>query len=79
VVIGDWSKSKIFDDDHMVEMVDAWWKRKSKTTTTLTTWSTAVREFPCLRAAGGDWSKDFTIDYMVDCRPRVFLSEGRGW
>jgi hypothetical protein len=37
-----------------------------------TTWSTAARAFPCLRAAGGDWSKD--IDYMVDYRPRDSLS-----
>jgi hypothetical protein len=61
-------------------------------TTTSTTWSTAVRAIPCLRAVGGDWnkeefnidymvdwSKDFTDNFMVDCRPRVSLSEGRGW
>jgi hypothetical protein len=27
---------------------------------------TTVRAIPCLRAAAGDWSKDFDIDYMVD-------------
>jgi hypothetical protein len=50
-------------------------------TATSTTWSTAARAIPCLRAAGGDRSKDFNfnIDYMVNCRPRDSLSEGRGW
>jgi hypothetical protein len=60
-------------------------------TTTSTTWSTAVRAIPCLRAAGGDWNKEFNIHYMVDwskdfidnlmvdCRPGVSLSEGCGW
>jgi hypothetical protein len=60
-------------------------------TSTLTSWLTAVRPIPCLRATGGDWnkefnidymvdwSKDFIVDYMVDCHPRVSLSEGRSW
>jgi hypothetical protein len=52
-------------------------------TATTTTWSTASRAFPCLRAAGGDWSKDFNYkhsdyDYMVDSLPRDSLSEGCG-
>jgi hypothetical protein len=43
-------------------------------------WSNAARAIPCLRAAGGDWSKeDFNTNYMVNCRPRDSLSEGRGW
>jgi hypothetical protein len=42
-------------------------------------WWTAVRAIPCLRAAGGDRNKDYNIDFMVDCRPRDSLSEGRGW
>jgi hypothetical protein len=44
-----------------------------------TTWSTAVRAIPCLRAAGGDRSKDYNINFMVDYRPRDSLTEGRGW
>jgi hypothetical protein len=35
-------------------------------TPTSTSWSTAVCAIPCLRAAGGDWNKQFNIDYMVD-------------
>jgi hypothetical protein len=52
-------------------------------TLTSTTCSTTVRAIPCLRAAGGDWSKDFDwnidIDFMVDYLPRDTLPEGRGW
>jgi hypothetical protein len=48
-------------------------------TPTSTSWSTAVRAIPCLRAADGDWSKIFyNIDYMVDCRPRVFPVRAAG-
>jgi hypothetical protein len=52
-------------------------------TLTSTTWATTVRAIPCLKAAGGDWSKDFDwnidMDFMVDYLPRDTLSEGRGW
>jgi hypothetical protein len=56
---------------------------KLSTTATTTTWSTAFRAFPCLRAAGGDWSTDSNFnyndyDYMVDSLLRDSFSEGRG-
>jgi hypothetical protein len=48
-------------------------------TLTSTKWLTTVCAIPCLRATGGDWSKDFDFDYMVDKCPRDTLPEGRGW
>jgi hypothetical protein len=48
--------------------------------TTATSWSTASRAIPCLRAAGGDRINNIDYgDYMVDSLPRDSLSEGRGW
>jgi hypothetical protein len=45
-----------------------------------TTWSTASRAIPCLRAAGGNSINHIDYgDYMVDNLPRDSLSEGRGW
>jgi hypothetical protein len=48
-------------------------------TLTSTSWSTTSRLTPCLRAAGGDWSKDFDYDYMVDYRPRGLRAAGGDW
>jgi hypothetical protein len=48
----------------------------------LTTWSTTIRAISCLRAVGGDWSKDFDwnidINFMIDYLPRDTLFEGCG-
>jgi hypothetical protein len=83
---GDWSKDLDWniDIDFMVDYLHEDYPpfatgRSYFSGTSSTTWSTTVRATPCLRAAGGDWSKDFDFDYIIDYRPRNTLPEGRGW